>query len=256
MRAPAAMDPCSVRLECGVPPGEDLLAVSGLHAYYGKAHILFDVTLNVRPGEVVVLMGRNGAGKSTTMKSIMNMIDRKEGAARFAGHDISHLPSYRICQMGLGYVPEDRRIFTELTVLENLEVGRQQPRNGVTPWSHERLFDMFPNLAEMPDRLGGRMSGGEQQMLSIARTLMGNPSLVLLDEPSEGIAPVIVEKIAMTIQRLKQQGVSILLSEQNITFAEWVADRAYVLEKGHIRYEGSMKDLICNEEVRSAYLDL
>lgn len=233
-----------------------LLSVEGLNAFYGKAHILFDVSLDVRPGEVVVLMGRNGAGKSTTMKAVMNLLDRKKGRVHFNGHDISGLPPYRISQMGLGYVPEDRRIFTELSVLENLEVGRQPARPGLQPWTEARLFELFPNLGEMPRRPGGRMSGGEQQMLSIGRTLMGNPSLVLLDEPSEGIAPVIVEKIAHTIQKLKQQGVSILLSEQNITFAEWVGDRAYVLEKGHIRFEGSMRDLIRNEQVRSAYLDL
>ncbi|MDM0021864.1 ABC transporter ATP-binding protein [Variovorax saccharolyticus] len=256
MKEPIAENRPSIRIGRPSPQDEALLSVSGLNAYYGKAHILFDLALDVRPGEVVVLMGRNGAGKSTTMKSIMNMMDRKEGALCFAGRDISSLPPYRISQAGLGYVPEDRRIFTELTVLENLEVGRQPARAGMPPWSHDRLFEMFPNLGEMPGRLGGRMSGGEQQMLSIARTLMGNPSLVLLDEPSEGIAPVIVEKIALTIQRLKKQGVSILLSEQNITFAEWVGDRAYVLEKGHIRFEGSMKDLVRNEEVRSAYLDL
>ncbi len=233
-----------------------LLSVQGLNAYYGKAHILFDVSLEVRPGEVVVLMGRNGAGKSTTMKAIMNLLDRRQGRVRFNGHEIGPLPPYRICQMGLGYVPEDRRIFTDLSVLQNLEVARQPSRHGLPLWTPARLFELFPNLGEMPNRPGGRMSGGEQQMLAIARTLMGNPSVVLLDEPSEGIAPVIVEKIALTIQRLKQQGVSILLSEQNITFAEWVADRAYVLEKGHIRYEGSMQDLIRNDTVRGAYLDL
>lgn len=234
---------------------EPLLSVQNLNAYYDKAQILFDLALDVRPGEVVVLMGRNGAGKSTTMKSIVNMLVRKEGRVRFNGADISKKTSYQISQLGLGFVPEDRRVFTELSVLENFEVGRQASRSGLAPWTPERLFELFPNLGEMPDRLGGRMSGGEQQMLTIARTLMGNPSLVLVDEPSEGVAPVIVEKIAYAIQQLKSEGVSILLSEQNIAFAEWVGDRAYVLEKGSIRYEGSMKELIANQEVRSAYLD-
>jgi len=234
---------------------EPILSVQNLTAYYGKAQILFDLSLEVKPGEVVVLMGRNGAGKSTTMKSLVNLIDRKEGQIRFNGTDISNKTTHQIAQMGLGFVPEDRRVFTELTVLENFEVGRLPPRPGVTPWTPERLFELFPNLGEMPNRPGGFMSGGEQQMLTIARTLMGNPTMVLVDEPSEGVAPVIVEKIASAIQKLKSEGVSILLSEQNITFAEWVGDRAYVLEKGSIRYEGSMKELIANQEVRSAYLD-
>ncbi len=232
-----------------------LLSVKNLKAYYGQAQILFDLSLNVKPGEVVVLMGRNGAGKSTTMKSLVNLIDRKQGRIHFNGKDISTASTYHIAQMGLGFVPEERRIFTDLTVLENFEVGRLPAREGVTPWTPARLFELFPNLGEMPNRPGGHMSGGEQQMLTIARTLMGNPSLVLVDEPSEGVAPVIVEKIAHAIQKLKAEGVSILLSEQNITFAEWVGDRAYVLEKGAIRYEGSMKELIANREVRSAYLD-
>ena len=163
--------------------------------------------------------------------------------------------SYRIAQLGLGFVPEDRRIFTDLSVMDNLEVGRQRPRAGMEPWTPERLFRLFPNLAEMPNRLGGRMSGGEQQMLSVSRTLMGNPYLVLLDEPSEGVAPVIVEKMASMILELKREGVSILLSEQNTHFAEIVSDRVYVLEKGQIRYEGSMRELTVNEEVRRAYLE-
>ncbi|CAM5481275.1 ABC transporter ATP-binding protein [Eoetvoesiella caeni] len=234
---------------------QPLLSVRNLKAYYGKAQILFDLSLEVKPGEVVVLMGRNGAGKSTTMKSLVNLIDRKEGQVRFNGADISTKSTYHIAQMGLGFVPEDRRVFTDLTVLENFEVGRLPKRDGVTPWTPARLFELFPNLGEMPNRSGGHMSGGEQQMLTIARTLMGNPSLVLVDEPSEGVAPVILEKIAQAIQKLKAEGVSILLSEQNITFAEWVGDRAYVLEKGTICYEGSMKELIANREVRSAYLD-
>lgn len=234
---------------------QPILSVQNLKAYYGKAQILFDLSLDVQPGEVVVLMGRNGAGKSTTMKSLVSLIDRKEGQIHFSGNDISDKTTHQIAQMGLGFVPEDRRVFTELTVLENFEVGRLPARPGLTPWTPQRLFELFPNLGEMPNRPGGFMSGGEQQMLTIARTLMGNPTLVLVDEPSEGVAPVIVEKIAHAIQKLKSEGVSILLSEQNITFAEWVGDRAYVLEKGSIRYEGSMKDLITNQEVRSAYLD-
>jgi len=238
-----------------------LLDVAGLSAWYGAAHILFDVALQVRPGEVVALMGRNGAGKSTTLKAIMGMVDRRQGQVRFMGRDIARMPPHAIARAGLGYVPEDRRIFTDLTVLENLEVGRQPPRSGAdgqpfAPWTPERLFKLFPNLGEMPDRPGGRMSGGEQQMLTVARTLMGNPHLVLLDEPSEGVAPVIVEGMAQMILELKAAGVSILLSEQNLHFAEWVSDRAYVLEKGQIRYEGTMEALVADEAVRRAYLSV
>ena len=234
-----------------------LLTVSGLQAWYGAAKILYDVDLNVERGEVVALMGRNGAGKSTTMKSIMGLIDKRRGQLRFMDRDISQHSTHEIAALGLGYVPEDRRIFTDLTVLENLEVGRQAariwPQGDPAPhWTPEKLFKLFPNLGEMPDRPGGRMSGGEQQMLTVARSLMGNPYLILLDEPSEGIAPVIVEQMAHMILSLKQQGVSILLSEQNLHFANLVCDRAYVLEKGQIRFSGTMQELDTNEVVRRA----
>ena len=238
-----------------------LLTVSGLQAWYGAAKILYDVDLNVERGEVVALMGRNGAGKSTTMKSIMGLIDKRRGQLRFMDRDISQYSTHEIAALGLGYVPEDRRIFTDLTVLENLEVGRQAariwPQGDPAPhWTPDKLFKLFPNLGEMPDRPGGRMSGGEQQMLTVARSLMGNPYLILLDEPSEGIAPVIVEQMAHMILSLKQQGVSILLSEQNLHFANLVCDRAYVLEKGQIRFSGTMQELDANEAVRRAYLSL
>ena len=236
-----------------------LLEVQGLNAWYGAAHILHGVSLNVGRGEVVALMGRNGAGKSTTLKSIAALVPRREGEIRFMGEAIGKKASHQIAQRGLGYVPEDRRIFTELTVLENLEVGRQKPRQwpdgaAVPHWTPEKLFTLFPNLGEMPDRLGGRMSGGEQQMLSVARTLMGQPYLVLLDEPSEGVAPLIVEQMARTILELKAQGIGILLSEQNLPFAEVVADRAYVLEKGQIVHQASMAELAGDTAARQQYL--
>ena len=236
-----------------------LLDVNGLKAWYGAAQILFGVSMRVDRGEVVALMGRNGAGKSTTMKSIMGLVDRKGGEVRFMGRNISSAPSHEIASHGLGFVPEDRRIFTDLTVLENLEVGRQRARrwadgSAAPHWTPERLFALFPNLGAMPGRLGGRMSGGEQQMLTVARTLMGNPFLVLLDEPSEGVAPVVVEQMADMIVALKAQGVSILLSEQNLHFASLVCDRAYVLEKGQIHFEGSMAELETNQAVRDACL--
>ncbi|MFT3717848.1 ABC transporter ATP-binding protein [Pseudorhodoferax sp.] len=238
-----------------------LLEAKSLCAWYGAAQILYDVDLHVNRGEVVALMGRNGAGKSTTLKALMGLLDKRRGAIRFLGHDLSRAEPHEAARLGLGFVPEDRRVFTDLTVLENLEVGRQPARHWAdgTPaplWTPERLFALFPNLGEMPDRPGGRMSGGEQQMLTVARTLMGNPYLVLLDEPSEGVAPVIVEQMAHMILELKTQGVSILLSEQNMHFAELVGDRAYVLEKGQIRFEGTMADLAADEDVRRAYLSV
>jgi len=237
---------------------EAILSVETLSASYGAARILYDLSFEVRRGEVVALMGRNGAGKTTTMKAIMGLLQR-QGTMRFNGCDISRLKPFEIARLGLGFTPEDRRIFVDLTVMENLDIGRQPPRSFAdgTPaplWTPDRLFQLFPNLGEMPNRPGGRMSGGEQQMLTVARTLMGNPLLVLLDEPSEGVAPLIVEQMANTIIELKKQGLSILLSEQNIPFAELVSDRVYMLEKGQIRWTGSMPELIANTEVQRAYL--
>jgi branched-chain amino acid transport system ATP-binding protein len=237
------------------------LAVERLNAWYGAAQVLYDVAFTVGRGEVVALMGRNGAGKSTTMKAVMGLLARRSGTVLLNGHDVSALRPFEIARLGLGFTPEDRRIFSDLTVMENLDAGRQPPRAFAdgTPapaWTCETLFRLFPNLAEMRHRLGGRMSGGEQQMLTIARTLMGNPLVVLLDEPSEGIAPVIVEEIADTIVELKKRGLSILLSEQNVGFAEIVSDRAYMLEKGQIRWGGTMAELAENAEVQRSYLTL
>ena len=236
--------------------GEALLEVDSLCAWYGRAQILFDVTLEVRRGEVVALMGRNGAGKSTTLKAIMGLVERTQGQARFHGQALRDLQPFEIARLGLGYVPEDRRIFSDLTVMENLEVGRRPPRDGAPVWSPEKLFRLFPNLGEMQQRLGGRMSGGEQQMLTVSRTLMGNPDLVLLDEPSEGIAPKIVEDMANMILELKREGLSVILSEQNLHFAELVSDRVYVIEKGQIRYTGTMSELGQNDAVKREYLSM
>ena len=233
-----------------------MLKVAGLNAFYGWAHILFDLSLTVGRGEVVVLLGRNGAGKSTTLKSIVGLTAPAGGTVTFEGAPIAGLPPHRIGRAGLGYVPEERRIFTDLTVAENLEVGRQPPREGAPEWTTGSLFAMFPNLAEMQGRSAGQMSGGEQQMLTIARTLMGNPSLILLDEPSEGLAPVVVDQMAATIRQLKVRGLSVLLSEQNLRFARMVADRAYIIEKGHIRWEGTMSDLGADEDARQQYLSV
>jgi branched-chain amino acid transport system ATP-binding protein len=237
------------------------LAVDNLNAWYGTAHILFDMSFTVGRGEVVALMGRNGAGKSTTMKAVMGLLLRRSGTVRLNGRDVSSLKPFEIARLGMGFTPEDRRIFSDLTVLENLDVGVQPPRKSAdgapaSAWTVDAVFELFPNLAELRHRRGGHMSGGEQQMLTIARTLMGNPLVILLDEPSEGIAPVIVERIADTILQLKRSGLSILLSEQNVGFAEAVSDRAYMLEKGQIRWTGTMAELAGNTEVQRNYLVL
>ncbi|MBU4612768.1 ABC transporter ATP-binding protein [Achromobacter sp. GG226] len=211
-----------------------LLTVSGLNAWYGDAHVLFDVALSVAPGEVLALTGRNGAGKSTVLKCVMGLEARRRGELHWEGRSLLGLPTHEIARSGIGYVPEDRRIFTDLTVLENLETGRRAPRPGLPAWTPEQLFAMFPNLAAMPHRRAAHMSGGEQQMLTIARTLMGNPRLVLLDEPSEGVAPIIVAQMAEAIAGMKRQGLAVLLSEQNAHFVARVADREVRLDQGRV----------------------
>jgi branched-chain amino acid transport system ATP-binding protein len=233
-----------------------LLELRDLDAHYGRAQVLFGVSLGVGEGEVVALMGRNGAGKSSTLKTVMGLLPPSRGSIRFAGTEIAGTPPHEVAASGLGWVPEDRRIFTDLTVTENLEVGRRAARPGIAPWTHERLFALFPNLAAMRDRPGGRMSGGEQQMLTIARTLMGNPQCLLLDEPSEGLAPVIVDQMVAAIAAIKREGLAILLCEQNLAFATKVADRAAIIERGMIRYEASMSEMISNEDARKYYLSI
>jgi branched-chain amino acid transport system ATP-binding protein len=235
----------------------DMLRVSGLNTYYGRAHILVDVGFALGHGEVVALLGRNGAGKSTTLKTIMGLVRPAGGRITLDDDDITAWPPHRIARCGLGYVPEDRRMFADLTVLENLEVGRRPPRGaGVAPWTPARLFRLFPNLAALGDRPAGQISGGEQQMLSIARTLMGNPQALLLDEPSEGLAPVIIEQLASTILELKASALAILLSEQNLRFARVVADRALVMERGRIRFSGSMAELAAEQSGGAARVPL
>ncbi len=232
------------------------LAVTALNAAYGRAHILYDVGFTVSAGEAVALIGRNGAGKTTTMRAMVGLIANCTGDIVFDGASIAHLPAHERARRGLGYVPEDRRIFSDLTVDENLAVGRQGPRQGVPTWTRDHLFDIFPNLRELRSRHGGRMSGGEQQMLAIARTLMGNPSLVLLDEPSEGLAPKIVEQMIEAILAMKRQGLSLLLSEQNVRFARLIADRVCVIEKGRVRFSGSVAEFDVRPDIRDAYLAL
>jgi branched-chain amino acid transport system ATP-binding protein len=220
-----------------------MLQVDSLNTFYGKAQILFNLGFEIRQGEVVVLLGRNGAGKTTTFKSIMGIVPPKSGKITYKDVSIDKLPPFKTCALGLGYVPEDRRIFSGLTILENLEVGKQPARRGLDVWTPERLFELFPNLAERRNQAGGTLSGGEQQMLTIARTLMGNPEMIILDEPSEGLAPVIVDQLADTIQTLKNKGVSILLAEQNLNFAKFICDRAYIIYQGSVCHESTIDNL-------------
>jgi branched-chain amino acid transport system ATP-binding protein len=231
-----------------------MLNVEGLNTFYGKAQILFDISLKVRGSEITVLLGRNGAGKTTTLKSIMGIVSPRSGKVTFKGQEIHHLSPFKTCTLGLGYVPEDRRIFSKLTIMENLEVGRQSPREGLEPWTPERLFELFPHLKARRNQEGGRLSGGEQQMLTIARTLMGNPEMIILDEPSEGLAPVIVQQLAKTIRELKKIGVSNLLAEQNLTFAGSVCDMAYILYHGSVCHESPIHEL--SKEVYEKYCAL
>ena len=236
------------------PATDLLLQATDLASGYGRAQILYGVGLELRRGEVVALLGRNGAGKSTTLKTLMGLVRARQGQVTLLGRRIEGLSPFRICRLGLGYVPEERRVFAGLTVMENLEVARRPARDGAPTWTPQRLFDLFPNLGRMRDRRGGEMSGGEQQMLTISRTLMGNPLAVLLDEPSEGLAPVIVDEMAKAIAELKREGLTILLSEQNLRFATAIADRAAIIERGTIRFTGTMAELFANAEVREQYL--
>jgi branched-chain amino acid transport system ATP-binding protein len=224
-----------------------MLSVSNLDVRYGRARILFGLDFEAAEGEVVALLGRNGAGKTTLLKAIMGLIPAAAGDVRIAEHPVLGLPANEIARLGVGYVPEERRIFTELTVDENLEVGRQAARPPLPAWTPERLFELFPNLAGLRRRRGGEISGGEQQMLAVARTLMGNPRLLLLDEPSEGLAPVIVEQMAKGIAGLKAQGLTVILAEQNPRFAAGLADGAAVIEKGRIHHRGAMAALMASD---------
>jgi branched-chain amino acid transport system ATP-binding protein len=234
--------------------GAPLLLVQDVHTAYGLSQVLFGVSLEVGAGECVCLLGRNGVGKTTTMRSVMGLTSPHRGHVRFKGRDITGQAPYQVANLGIGFVPEDRRIFAELTVWENLDVATRRTRSD--GWTVERVFDLFPKLRELVDRRGGFLSGGEQQMLTIARTLMGNPDLLLLDEPSEGLAPLVVDHLKEQIGRLKQEGLTILLAEQNADFSLDLADRVYVLEKGHIRYEGTAREFREDESIRHQYLAL
>jgi branched-chain amino acid transport system ATP-binding protein len=234
-----------------------LLELEHVETYYGESHILFDVSMEAEAGEVVCLLGRNGAGKTTTMRSIIGLTPPRAGRIALRGCDLTGMPPYRIARLGIGFVPEDRRVFPNLSVRENLEVARRTwGDTGTTPWTEERVFDLFPHLRALKHRHAGRLSGGEQQMLTIARTLMGSPDVLLLDEPSEGLAPLVVEMLRAQLARLKESGLTMILAEQNVRFVSGLGERVYILEKGMVRYQGSMAAFLADEDVRQAYLAL
>jgi branched-chain amino acid transport system ATP-binding protein len=230
------------------------LVVEEIYTYYGLSQVLFGVSLEVLPGECVCLLGRNGVGKTTTMRSIMGLTPPRRGRVRWKGADIGGRAPHQIARAGIGFVPEDRRIFADLSVWENLDVASRNRGSG--GWTIERIFDLFPKLRELVGRQGGYLSGGEQQMLTIARTLMGNPELLLLDEPSEGLAPLVVDHLKEQIGQLKSKGLTILLAEQNVGFCLDLADRVYILEKGRIRYHGTAREFRDDESIRHQYLAL
>src|SRR3990172_2491512 len=231
-----------------------LLELASVNTFYGRSHILFDVSLSVEKGEVVSLLGRNGAGKSTTFRSIIGLTPPRTGEVSFRGERISGLRPYQICRKGVGFVPEDRRCFPDLTVRENLEVAVRREKQTASPRTVEKIYSLSPRLQEREKNLGTQLSGGKQQMLTIARTLMTNPDLLLLDEPSEGLAPLIVTLLAEMILKIRAEGGTVLLAEQNLHFCAKVADRGYVIDKGSVKYEGKMSDLLGNEEIKEKYL--
>jgi branched-chain amino acid transport system ATP-binding protein len=230
-----------------------MLEVEGIHTFYGLSHILFGVSLKVEFREVVCLLGRNGAGKTTTMKSVIGITPPKQGAIRYKGEEITGLAPYLLARKGIGYVPDDRRIFADLTVGENIEIAEKKARGG-EEWNRERVYGLFPALKEIEHRRGGCLSGGEQKMLAIARALMGNPELLLLDEPFEGLAPSLVRILEGQIKKLKETGLTVLLAEQNVRSALKLSDRGYIIDDGHICYQGSIEELKDNDEVRKKYL--
>jgi branched-chain amino acid transport system ATP-binding protein len=233
------------------------LQVTDLETYYGLSHILFAVSLEISAGEVVALLGRNGAGKTTTLRSIMGLTAPKKGRVTYEGQDITGMPAYRVAKLGIGFVPEDRRIFPMLTVRENMEIGEKAgPPNSrdAECWSIESVLKLFPRLEQVVNRRGGTLSGGEQQMLAIARTLLGNPRLLLLDEPTEGLAPIIVDTIGTLIQELRSRGVTILLSEQNVEFSLECANRAYIIDQGRIVYDDTIENLRQDADAMKRYL--
>ena len=232
------------------------LEVKEIHASYDMSHVLFGVSFNVEPGQCVSLIGRNGVGKTTTMRSIIGLTPAHEGQIIFEGTDITRFPTHKIAKLGIAFVPEERHIFPELSVWENLDIARRQPPNSGTAWSEKEVYELFPDLEEIRDRLGGVLSGGQQQMLTVARSLMGNPKLLILDEPSEGLAPKLVETLRERVTRLKDGGMSILLAEQNLKFVLSLSDHCHIMEKGQIKYSGSPEELRKDSQIQQKYLTL
>ena len=231
------------------------LEVNSIHTSYGLSQVLFGISLSVEPGQVISLIGRNGVGKTTTMRSIIGLTPASSGNIVFEGTDITNLPAYKISRLGVGFVPEERRIFPQLSVWENLDIARRNSDKNDS-WDEERVFALFPDLRDIQSRLGGVLSGGQQQMLTIARSLMNNPSILLLDEPSEGLAPKVVEDLRDQVKLLKDSGLSIVLAEQNLNFVLYLSDYCLILEKGEIKYSGSPEDLQKNPEIFEQYLTL
>jgi len=231
-----------------------ILEIDGIHTYYGSSHVLFQLSLRVEEGEIVVLLGRNGAGKTTTLRSIVGIPAPRSGSIRFRGQEIAGEAPYNVARRGIAFIPDTRRVFPDLSVRDNLEIGAHAPRDGSSGWTVERVYTLFPLLRDLDGRDGRYLSGGEQQMLAIGRALMGNPSLLLMDEPTQGLAPLVIKNLGEQILRLKREGVTILLSEQNVAFTGPLANRIYVIDHGTIRFEGTLKDLEANQEIRRRYL--
>jgi branched-chain amino acid transport system ATP-binding protein len=229
-----------------------MLEVKEIHTYYGTSHILFGISFNVKEGEAVCLLGRNGAGKTTTFRSIIGLTPPKAGSIKFRGQEIVGKPPYRIAKMGIGFVPDTRRIFPDLTVRQNILVARREKEKGV--WNLETIYALFPKLRELETHMGTQLSGGEQQMLTVARTLMTNPELILLDEPGEGLAPLVIQAMKVQLGEIKKLGITMLICEHNVGLATALSDRGYVIDKGTIRYQGTIEELQKNEEVRKKYL--
>ncbi|MGY9054891.1 MAG: ABC transporter ATP-binding protein [Alphaproteobacteria bacterium] len=232
------------------------LEVDGIHTAYGLSQVLFGVSLNVEAGQIISMIGRNGVGKTTTMRSIIGLTPPRQGKVTFEGQDITGWPAHKVARLGIGFVPEERRIFPELTVWENLDIARRPAPAGAEEWNEDRVFGLFPDLRDIQQRAGGVLSGGQQQMLTIARCLMGNPRLILLDEPSEGLAPKVVEDLREQVKMLKETGISILMAEQNLGFVLYLSDYCHIMEKGEIKYSGTPADLKANQEILDQYLTL
>jgi branched-chain amino acid transport system ATP-binding protein len=230
-----------------------ILEVKDIHTYYGTSHVIFGLSLHVAEGELVGLLGRNGAGKTTTLLSIIGVTPPRSGSIKFLGEETRGKAPYNIARLGMGFVPDNRRIFPDLSVLDNLKIAERK-QLGATLWTVERVFELFPQLRELVKRRGEHLSGGEQQMLAIGRALMGNPQLLLMDEPTSGLSPLLVDALEKQVRRLKDEGVTVLLSEQNAAFTTNLTERTYIIDMGMIRYEGETEDLIQNEEIRKKYL--